>query len=187
MANYKPKQPPKPQGKSINQEVDNQRFMDMTMELMSFAPLDVKHCLAEVVHQRTLDYFDVCIKFNVKPTVAGYSQALGIGRNTLLDYINGKTIIPLDTRAELSKAYGMLNTLLESYMAENKGNPIAYIFLMKNNFNYKDSSEVVAVDNREGKMTPEALIEESNLMLSNDTKKADFEIKEGDPLWQTKK
>ena len=176
--NWAEKKPPKNYGKTINREVDNTKYMQMTMELMALKPLDLKYCRAEAIQERYFEYFNICNEFDIRPTAAGLAQALGCGRDTLLNYISGKVVIPLDSQNELRKAYGMINTLMESYMIENKVNPVSGIFLMKNNFNYKDCTEVVAVDNKDGTMTPEALIEESNLMLSGDTKKASLEVNE---------
>lgn len=157
-------------------ETENVKYTMHSMNLMQLAPIDIRYCKAEEIRARSLEYFNLCNQDNMKPTVAGYSLALGCSRLGLIDYLSGKRSMPRENKAELEKFYGVLNSLMEDYMHNGKINPVSGIFLSKNNFAYRDQQEVVTIDNRETTSTPESLIAESNLMLSGESKKADFEV-----------
>jgi hypothetical protein len=47
----------------------------------------------------------------------------------------------------IKKAYDFIEELWEDYMLNGKINPVAGIFLAKNNFGYRDSQEVVLTPN----------------------------------------
>lgn len=157
-------------------ESENLKYTLHSMNLMQLPRLDLKFCKPAEIHQRSLQYFEFCNNDNMKPTVAGYALALGISRSMLTQIISGVVAVPRDNRDEVERFYTVLNSLIEDYMSDSKINPVSGIFMMKNNFGYKDQQEIVAVDNREENTTPEALIAESNLLLSGDSKKADYEI-----------
>lgn len=162
--------------KSISvSETENIKYTTHSMNLMQFPSLNLRFCTSQEIEKRSIEYFNLCNQDNMKPTVAGYSLALGCSRLTLIDYLHGKKSIPTDNKEALDKFYGVLNALIEDYMHEGKINPVSGIFMMKNSFGYKDQQEIVAVDNRDNTSTPETLIAESNLMLSGDNKKADYE------------
>lgn len=53
--------------------------------------------------------------------------------------------IPEASRLTLKRAWGMLEDLMEQYALTGKINPVSAIFLMKNNFQYRDQTETVVV------------------------------------------
>jgi sensor histidine kinase regulating citrate/malate metabolism len=55
--------------------------------------------------------------------------------------------MPDDVRNTIKKAYAILNVQMEDYMQNGKINPVSGIFLMKNNMQYEDKSEVVITPN----------------------------------------
>lgn len=57
--------------------------------------------------------------------------------------------IPTESRDTLKKAYQFLNAQMENYMQNGKINPVAGIFLMKNNMGYADKQEVVLTPNQQ--------------------------------------
>lgn len=63
------------------------------------------------------------------------------------------------TRDTIKKARDLINAQMEDFMQNGKINPVAGIFLMKNNMNYTDQQEVVLrPDNPLGEQKdPEAL------------------------------
>ena len=65
---------------------------------------------------------------------------------------------------------------MEDYMQNGKINPVTAIFLAKNNFGYKDTQEFVVNNNNQEESSPEALIEEANLLFDGETKTANIEI-----------
>ena len=61
---------------------------------------------------------------------------------------NRSRILPAGVRHTLKKAYQILNAQMEDYMQNGKINPVAGIFLMKNNMGYQDKQEVVLTPNQ---------------------------------------
>ena len=93
----------------------------------------------------------------MKPTVAGMAMALnGMSRQTLWaithDAPTGstgyKTALPPGITDLIKKAYFLLENLWESYMNSGKVNPVAGIFLGKNNYGYQDKTEHVITPNQ---------------------------------------
>jgi hypothetical protein len=58
-----------------------------------------------------------------------------------------ETNIPDASRNAIKKGYNIMNQLLTQTMADGKINPVAAIFLLKNNHNYKDQTDVVVTPN----------------------------------------
>ena len=155
---------------------DNVNYTLHNLDLMSLAPIDCKIERSEVLEQRCFDYFDCCMRNEMKPSTAGLALAIGVTRQTLLDYINGVTPIPKENRAILQRVNTMLNSLMEDYMMNGKINPVAGLFLSKNNFGYKDTQEFVVNNSVQEETSPEALIEEANLLFAEEPKKANIEV-----------
>lgn len=161
-----------PTGVSKN---DNVNYTLHNLDLMSLAPIDCKIEFPEIVDGRCYDYFEKCLKNEMKPTIAGLALAIGVSRVTLLDYINGVTKIPKENREILQRYASMLNSLMEDYMMNGKINPVSGLFLSKNNFGYKDTQEFVVNNSVQEEATPEALIEEANLLFDKEPKLANIE------------
>ena len=92
----------------------------------------------------------------MKPTVAGMALALnGHSRQWLWAVCNNQPVngqgdmcaLPPATSDAIKKARFLLENLWESYMSSGKVNPVAGIFLGKNNFGYQDKTEYVLTPN----------------------------------------
>ena len=92
------------------------------------------------------DYMEVSEKYEVKPTVAGLALALGVSRMTLLKWLNGE--VTIRTADIITEYYSLIEIFDESAMKDNRVNPVAGVFNMKNNHNYKDEVEIVHVDEK---------------------------------------
>lgn len=103
-------------------------------------PIDISD--PKQVENRIVEYFQHCMEDDMKPTVSGMCNALGITRATFHNWCEGeyRKGSHLDI---VKKAKGFLEEMLESYMVNGKINPVTGIFLMKNNFGYRDQQEVV--------------------------------------------
>lgn len=154
---------------------DNVKYTIHSLDLMTMPPLDVRVCLAEDLQMRCVEYFEMCMRDNMKPSLAGFSLSLNVSRMTLIKYLNGETKIPKDNLVILQRFNGVLNALMEDYMLNGKVNPVSAIFIMKNNFGYKDAQEFVVNNQVAEETTPESLMEEADLLLSADPKKANIE------------
>lgn len=153
---YSPKTKRKPRGGNspvigMNgynlKEGDNAKFMTVNMTLFNMPEIDLDN--AEEVRQRLSDYFALYANADMKPTVAGMAMALNINRTTLSAIahdapINGqgyKSALPYEVTELIKKAYVLMENLWESYMNSGKLNPVAGIFLGKNNYGYQDKTE----------------------------------------------
>lgn len=96
-------------------------------------------------------YFALCAQDDMKPSVAGMALAFGVDRKTIWAWANGvdSKTLPAESRNLIKKAYQLLNAQMESYMQNGKINPVAGIFLMKNNMGYADKQEVVLTPNQQ--------------------------------------
>jgi hypothetical protein len=123
---------------------DNSRFIRHALATYNLPPIDISD--AKQVEERILWYFNHCFESDMKPTVKGLCNAVGIGRDTLRTWANGEYRASTHSNM-IKKAYDFIEELWEDYMLNGKINPVAGIFLAKNNFGYRDSQEVVLTPN----------------------------------------
>lgn len=136
------------------EEGDNRKFMTINQELLYMDNIDLND--AEQVKARLAEYFELYARFDVKPTVVGMAIALnGHNRQWLWGVTHdappsgsGKleNLPPAITNL-IKKAYFSLENSWETYMQNGKINPVAGIFLGKNNFAYKDQTEHIVTPN----------------------------------------
>ena len=120
---------------------DNTKYINHSMEIMMWEKPDTNSL--EAVRKRITDYFSLCAKNDMKP---GLALAFSIDRRTLWKWCNDapdarKLAAPI--RDTIKKARDLINAQMEDFMQNGKINPVAGIFLMKNNMNYTDQQEVV--------------------------------------------
>lgn len=162
---YAPKTKKKPRGgnspvigdNGLNLDAgDNTKFMEVQMVLFNMPNIDLDN--VEEVQQRLNDYFALYTSRDMKPTVAGMALCLnGMNRRTLWAIVNDaptggagyKTALPPEVAHSIKKAYFLLENLWESYMNSGKVNPVAGIFLGKNNYGYQDKTEYVLTPNQQ--------------------------------------
>ena len=135
---------------------DNTKFLMVQMELFNMPNIDLEN--VEEVQQRLSDYFALYANADMKPTVAGMAMALnGMSRQTLwaithdapLGGRGNYSTLPPSVTDTIKKAYFLLENLWESYMNSGKVNPVAGIFLGKNNYGYQDKTEYVLTPNQQ--------------------------------------
>lgn len=126
---------------------DNRKYLKHTMRMWDWPEVDMRE--PEQVSERIRQYFGICIEDDMKPSVAGMACAFGVDRTTLWKWLNNvdSAYIPAQSRHLIKKAYQNLNAQMENYMQNGKINPVAGIFLMKNNMGYQDKQEVVLTPN----------------------------------------
>lgn len=119
-------------------------------------PIDIADI--DQVNERIGWYFQHCIDDDMKPTVMGLCNALGIDRRTFYDWSVGNNRSDSHTPS-IKRAKNFLEEMMESYMLNGKINPVSGIFLLKNNFGYQDKQEVVLTPNNPlgDQATPEEL------------------------------
>ena len=136
------------------QEGDNAKFLGVNIALFNMPSIDMDD--AEAVAQRLTDYFNLYAENDMKPTVVGMAMALnGMSRQQLWAIVHDKptggagylAALPRDIADLIKKAYKIMENLWETYMNSGKVNPVAGIFLGKNNYGYQDKTEYVLTPN----------------------------------------
>lgn len=146
----------KPENMLSLEEGDNTRFMTVQMALLNMPEIDMENM--EEVQARLNEYFTLYAQYDMKPTVAGMAIALnGMSRQQLWAIVHNaptggagyKAALPPSIADLIKKAYFLLENLWETYMNSGKVNPVAGIFLGKNNYGYQDKTEYVLTPNQQ--------------------------------------
>ena len=134
-----------PNGLKNMEPGDNSRYIAHTLAVRSMPKIDHKD--PEQVRQRAYDYLTLCAQNDMKPTVNGYANSIGVTRQTLLNWKTGEHREGTHQAVAL-EFYSMLEELWEDYMQNGKINPVSGIFLAKNLFyGYADKQEFVLTPN----------------------------------------
>lgn len=121
--------------------------IDFLMELSSFGTLDLSD--PEAVQERYLRYLALCKRYQTKPLISGFCRVMGVSREELIQWSAGRRTALGDKLSPESAT--LIKNFLEDfevsweYAFQNNGyrNPVTGIFLAKNNFGYKDTSETI--------------------------------------------
>ena len=125
---------------------ENTRYMKHSLEMWEWKKPDMTN--PQAVSERVMDYFKLCEQNDMKPSVEGMAVAFRIDRRSLWRYANGlNTTTPRESVEVLKTAYDIINAQMADYMQGGKINPVAGIFLMKNNMGYEDKTEMVLTPN----------------------------------------
>lgn len=135
-------------GGYLTKDGDNSKFNALALELFNLPMINIKD-INQVVDQINR-YFQIYIKYDMKPTVSGMATALGIHRQTLHSVVNDlpvgsngyKLAVPPEVADFIKRSYQLLEVGWENYMLQYKINPVAGIFLAKNNFKYTNKTEL---------------------------------------------
>lgn len=123
---------------------DNSKYLRHALTTLNLPPIDISD--EKQVEERIQWYFSHCIENDMKPTVKGLCNSIGISRNTIRTWYNeeyrGKTHSKV-----IRKAYDLLEELWEDYMLNGKINPVSGIFLGRNNWGYQDKVDIVVTPN----------------------------------------
>lgn len=135
---------PRPDQQVQAEPGDYARRIRISRELMSFPRVDTRS--VEAVSERFLQYLDVCEVYDDKPTVEGFALATGYTREQIRKIKDGEVkSVPEDVVITLKRVWDMFNYTTVQFGVEGKLNPATFIFLLKNNFGYKDVVETVQV------------------------------------------
>lgn len=135
---------------------DNTKFLSHALAIRQMPPIDIADITQ--VEERITWYFAHCTQDDIKPTVTGFCNSLGISRVTLMNWKNG-TYRAESHQAVILAAYSFLEELWEHYMQNGKINPVSGIFLGKNNFGYADKQDIVVTPNAQREVVPVEAIE----------------------------
>ena len=146
-------------GQENVQKGDNARYLRHALLSTNLPVIDISD--PKQVEERLNWFFNQCIEDDMKPTVIGMCNALGINRDTLWEWKKGNT--RADTHTDLIKrAYAILEELWESYMLNGMVNPASGIFLGRNHWGYQDVVKVqLEANNAMGEQPTEQQIAEN--------------------------
>lgn len=135
-------------GQEFVQPGDNTKYLKHALTTLGMPPINISD--PRQVEERVSWYFNHCMDMDMKPTVNGMCNALGIHRDTLHTWKTGEARAGTHQEIVL-KAYRLLEELWEDYMLNGKINPVSGIFLAKNMFSgYSDKQELVLTPNAQG-------------------------------------
>ena len=97
---------------------------------------------------------------------ASLALSFHVSRFVLFDYVNGRnqTIKNIESLHTIKAAYDRINSYYEHMMNNGRINPVAGIFLMKNNMGYKDNTEYTINTNQENNDTINNITERAGLL-----------------------
>lgn len=133
---------------TVNTNVgDNAKYLTHALAIRNMPKIDTSDPVQ--VRERIGWYFNHCADSDMKPTVKGLCNALGISRDTIWKWKTGQ--VRLETHGHIIlEAYDLLEEMWENYMQNGKINPVAGIFLGKNLYGYVDKQEHVLTPNQSG-------------------------------------
>ena len=144
---------------------DNSKYLRHALTTMNMPPIDISD--PKQVEERIDWYFNHCVANDMKPTVKGLCNSIGISRNTIRTWYNEE--YRGNTHSQIiKKAYDLLEELWEDYMLNGKINPVSGIFLGRNNWGYQDKVDVVITPNTGIDSTDVATIEAKYAELPED-------------------
>lgn len=160
----------RPEQRAIVEEGENAKYLRHSLRMWDWQKVDLMDPAAVV--DRIQKYLRLCEEDDMKPSIEGLALAFDmdrvtIRRNAFNTEWNKK--VPDATRDALKKAYQIINVQMADYMANGKINPVAGIFLMKNNMGYEDKTEVVvSPPNPLGNVTETQKLEEKYINVISD-------------------
>lgn len=125
---------------------DNSKYIRHALATLNLPPIDIAD--PRQVSDRIDWYFCHCADNEMKPTVTGFCNALGVHKDTIRTWYNGE--FRAGTHQDIiRKAYRVLEELWEDYMLNGKINPVSGIFLGKNQWaGYNDKQELILTPNQ---------------------------------------
>ena len=128
---------------NLQHDIDSGQFLMFSLALARLPKIDPRDPVA--VENRTMDYFQLCAEQNMKPSVPGLALALGVTRSTVRSWLEGLGAgKSAGVKDAVQTAFTILTAQMEQYMLEGGINPIAGIFIMRNNFGY--ANEDIPID-----------------------------------------
>lgn len=143
---------------------DNAKILEYTLSVSSLPAIDINN-LGQV-KQRITDFFRISKEHDIKPAVATLALSLGCNRITLFNWLTERsgTIKNKECLNTIKNAYDIINSQYEIYMNTGKINPVAGIFLMKNNMGYKDTTDHIITANNNTDPTTEDITSKAGLL-----------------------
>ena len=138
-----------PNARAMSRE-QNSECIQMGRELLGLRRVDLGD--ADAVRERIDWYLDLCERHGSKPLLSGFCMALNTTRDGLMRWTNGDNTgtwaaqLTPESSLIIKNALNLMSTYWEYAFANDEfRNPVTGIFLGKNNFGYKDTTENINV------------------------------------------
>ena len=154
----------RPDRKEQTEPGENTKYLLHDNKLSSLPAININD--QQAVNDRINEYFNICAVDDIKPSIASLALSFGVSRFTLFDWLNGrnKTITNNLCILTIKRAYDRINSYYEHMMNNGKINPVAGIFLMKNNMAYQDTTNYVISNNENQVMSLPDIAERAGLL-----------------------
>lgn len=117
----------------------NFQYIAFADNVANFPPIDLND--AEAVKERTENYLLMCVQYCMSPSIPSYALALGTSAQGLEEIFADKRH-NIEAQKEIAKGVSKIETVVVNKVIGGKINPVTAIFMLKNHFGYKDSSEI---------------------------------------------
>ena len=137
-------------GAAVSNPVVNKRGINFYLAMMGQAPpSDLDRTDPEAVRSAIEQYFQTCAENNERPLVSGLAMTIGLSRQDMLQVVKGicKCKFSEECIGLIRQAYQALELVWEYNFVNGGINPVVGIFLSKNNFGYRDQTDVVLTPN----------------------------------------
>ena len=147
--------------KTEQQRVTNSDMLRHLANIMRVGATKVDLKKPEEVSARAEQYLLRCAEDRVCPTMEGFAICLGYNRITLINYITGRAKIACQESLQvIMTMYNVLQTYLVTALQNGNTNPVATIFILRNNYGMsnddnRNALDVIDVDER--KLTAEEI------------------------------
>ena len=143
---------------------ENTKYISHDMKLYRLPDIDINN--PEEVQNRINQYFDLCATDDIKPSIASLALAFHMSRFTLFNTLNERSdyIKNNQSKLTLKAAYDLINSYYEHMMNNGKINPVAGIFMMKNNLGYKDTTDYIITPNTNNQLTLSDITNKAGLL-----------------------
>ena len=148
----------------VKPDESNSIFIRYSLALSNLPKIDVNN--PEQVKNRVNEYFMISDSYGIKASVASLALAFRVDRTTLFLWLTRKTETIKNQEAfnTIKNAYDIICNQYEYMMNSGKINPVAGIFLMKNNFGYRDQTEYTITANQEKEENTQDIVSRAGLL-----------------------
>lgn len=143
---------------------ENTKYLLHDMKLLNLPYIDMEN--VQQVKQRINEYLTICAEDDIKPSIASLALSFHLSRFQLFDYINGRSegIKNTESVHAIKEIYNTINSYYEHMMNNGRINPVAGIFLMKNNLGYRDETNYIVTAKQEQTETEDTLLNRAGLL-----------------------
>jgi len=122
----------------------NTRNLNLALAAWSLPRVDTKNPAA--IEERMEMYLRHCAENDVAPSVSGCCAWLGVYRDLLQDYYQGKLGTP-EHQIVAAKFYNVIQNVWAMDMHDGNINPVSGIFIGKTFFGFKDTQDIIISTN----------------------------------------